>query len=570
MAAASILVLVGVHVYMAWDSVIPIYWDDEMGYLSNALVLAGHPAPDLGGQSYYLGWSFVLTPIWWFTTDPAIVYRAAIVLSVIAGIALVIPLALIARRLGVALPWAITMGAVVAVAPARALMSNFVLAENFLALVVALCVWAALRFAARKTVGRAATLGLLSSLVFLTHGRATPILIATGLWFLVTLRRSPRASIVGIATAVIPSIGGFLLYRGISSLMYHGGVDRETAGLDRLFSPDVAALFKAFSGQTWYSDIAWLGLSVFGTLVLGARLWREIRRRRLGVGTWAMVALIGVVIISATFTADPISRAVPRIDILSYGRYLDPFLAVLSLLGLVALWKRPRKRVWVAAIAITAVLGVIQHFVLQPTLTTSPTRWWAPISVAGLLQYPWPNVSDRTIPPYTLATAVVLVLLVVAFVLRRFRRILVVALLIAMAGSSVVAEVRTIRPFFDHSYSTFTMRESVREFKDDPISFDLSGLGAQRAFGTKADVSSRNAFQFWLAGSSVPVFDSSKKAPSTELVISRRDWPLAKSLGAKLVLENTDSFDDALWVLPGALQDKLAADGRLLDSSASG
>lgn len=560
-AAVGVLVVVALNVYAARHAIFPIYWDDEAGYLSNAFVLSGGSAPDLGGQSYYLGWSLVLTPIWWITHDPGTAYRIAIGITVATGVALVAPLALIAHRLGVRAPTAVLLGAVVAAAPARVLMSNYVLAENFLTLAVAFTVWAALRFQARPTIGRAALFGALSALVFLTHARATPILVATVLWLLLGLRRRVVVSLVGIAAAIIPSAVGFLVYRSISAEMYPGAADREGVGISRLVHPDPAAVLMSLSGQAWYAGVAWLGLPVLGLIVLAPFIVRELRRRRLSLGAWLAVCLIGVVVISVTFIADPIARGVPRIDLLSYGRYLDPFTVPLALFGLVVLVRFATRRRVLISIGIVAVLGAIQVWVLQPTLTNEPGRWWAPVTNAGLLQYPWPNVTTATHPPFLIATVAAVIVLVVVLLFIRFPRLVAVGLISAFAVSSIVAEVRTIHPFFDHFYaSDFTIRNVVQEYRGDGISFDLSGLGNQHAVG-EADTVSRNAWQYWLIGTDVPVFRSADADPTTALVISRRDWPRAASLGARLVKADTGDLDNALWVMPGALQRSLTPRG---------
>ena len=559
------LAVLAAHFFAARYSTMPVYWEDETGYLSNALVMSGGHAPSLGGGSYYIGWSLLLTPLWWISSDPAVVYRIAVLLSATVGAAVTLPLALIARRLGVATPWAILLGAVVAIAPSRVVMSNFVLSENFLTFLVAFAAWAALRYHSRPTIGRAAVLGALSSWVFLTHGRATPLLIATCLWFLLSIRRARWRAIVGLATAILPSVAGFLVYRVLSAEMYSSTINREGEGLDRLFTPDISSLLQAATGQVWYSTVTWFGLALIGAILLGGRFWRELRRRRPGIGTWGAISLVGVLIVSTTFIADPIARGVHRYDLLSYGRYLDPFTTVIALVGIAAIWHRLSKKLSLAVVVIVAVIGAVQVLVLMPLLPTGDNRWWAPITNAGLLQYPWPNVTAATGPPYLIASVAALAAVVAIFLLRKWPLVIVVLFAAVLATSSYVAEKTTVRPFFAHFYQDFTLRTTLQAYAGDPISFDVGGLGDQTAQGTKADTVSRNAYQFWLSGKDVPVFSSDTSAPPTELVISRKDWSLASGLGARLIAVDSDSFDNALWVLPGALQDRLASEGKLLN-----
>jgi hypothetical protein len=549
-AVIAALCVIVAHTAAVWDSSSPVYWEDEIGYLSNSLVLAGGTPPDLGGKSYYIGWSLVLTPIWWFTTDPAVVYRVASALSALAGILLVVPLTLIARRLGVRLPWAIVLASIVAVSPSRVVMSNFALSENFLTLVIAFTALAAFRFQAHQTLARAATLGALSSLVFITHARASAVLIATLLWLLFRIRQTPAASSIGLAVAIVPSVLGFLLYRHVGELMYTSGSVRESNAIDRLINVDVPSLLAAASGQSWYSAVSWFGIAVIGLVVLTVRVVAEVRTRRFSIGFWGIAVVVGSVFISAGFIAKSIATHADRIDIFSYGRYLDPIVAVIALIGLVAVWRGASRRFAIAAAGLLCVLSVVQLAVLAPLVTTDAGRWWTPISNAGLLQYPWPGVSSATQPPFALATLGALLVLTVIIVVRRSRALVAIGLVVIMGASSAAAEVRTIRPFFDHTYSSFTLRYVLDDYKDQPISFDLDGFDGSPTV-------SRNAYQFWLAGERVPLFHSEIDAAPTQLVISRKNWDRAVSLGALRIAVDAPDLDNALWVLPGALQDQL-------------
>jgi len=61
------------------------------------------------------------------------------------------------------------------------------------------------------------------------------------------------------------------------------------------------------------------------------------------------------------------------------------------------------------------------------------------------------------------------------------------------------------------------------------------------------------------------VFDSVTSRPETTLVISRKDWDLADVWGARKIADDTGLFSNALWVMPGPLQEALASAGRLDD-----
>jgi hypothetical protein len=248
-AIGGALRAVAVNVLTAAGAEHPLYWEDEAGYLANAQVLAGVGSiPELSGRPYYIGWSFLLVPLWWILQDGQAVYLGGVVLSAACGIATGIPLALIARRWGLSLPLAVVAAGVIVIAPGKSLYSGFAMSESFLTLCVVLALWAALRFAERVTVGRAATFAALVSLTFLTHGRAVPLLIAACLWFVWSLRRHLVVGIVGLAVAGSVSGSGFLLYRHVAGLIYGSAGARESNGLSRLFNPDVLATLLSSIG----------------------------------------------------------------------------------------------------------------------------------------------------------------------------------------------------------------------------------------------------------------------------------------------------------------------------------
>ena len=119
-AGLAVVALIVSHAFAAFGASLPMYWEDEAGYLGNAQVMAGvGEIPELRGRPYYLGWSLLLVPLWWIFQDGQLVYQGAVVLSALCGIALAWPLALIARRFALSWPWSITAGAVIAVSPAR-------------------------------------------------------------------------------------------------------------------------------------------------------------------------------------------------------------------------------------------------------------------------------------------------------------------------------------------------------------------------------------------------------------------------------------------------------------------
>lgn len=560
---ALLAVLVIVHVYVASGANLPLYWEDEAGYLGNAQVMSGvGHIPSLRGRPYYLGWSVLLVPLWWILQNGQAVYVGAVVLSALCGIATAIPLALIARRLGLSTPAAVSAGAVIALSPDHALLSGFGLPENLLGLLVAFAAYFGIRFHQEKSVGNAVGLALFVGYSFATHGRVIPIVIATGLWFLWNLRRHALAAVIGIVSMGLVAGLSFLLYRHVTDLLYVNAAGaRESVGVGRILHTNFLATVMSGLGQVWYFVFATVGLTILGFVVLWRQLRSEWKRRIPGVALWTFVSLAGMAIISFTSIAAPIANASSRLDILSYGRYLDPIMVPVSLLGLVLVIKGLSRRIAIATVVSAIAIGVLWFVIVYRNRTVIGTQWWAPINITGTLQYGWSYHARYQSAPWSVATVVVVVALVAMLLLRKRPAILIGLLAVFLTVSTVYAQERVIKPFFAPWESSFTLRTAIADnplLRGVPVSFDTNGMVAI------GDIASKNAYQTLLAPTYVPLVDSSVDRPKTELVIARQTWPEADQLGARKIANDTGLFSNALWVLPGKLQDELSARNELI------
>jgi len=558
-AALAVIAVVVIHVVVALNSSIPVLWTDELGYLSNAQVLSGVGEPrDLAGRGYYVGWSLLITPLWWFTSDLDLIYQLSVAMSVVFGIATMLPLAAIARRTGLSWTWSIGLGAVISLAPSRTSMSNFALAENFLAFFVALTVLAGMRFASSKTILSAVLFGASAGMVFIIHGRAVPVAIAAGLWFIWSLRRHLAPALAGGAVLGIISLGGFLLYRWVISFMYPASADREASGIDRIFGSDPTAVLTSGGGQVWYMLAAWAGLTLLGGIWVSRIAIAELRAKQPSIATFSLVTLVGAFIISATWVSRTVGAGRDRLDIYSYGRYLETYGPILALFGLILVIKGISKRVAIVAAIATIVISAVFFLLIAPRAPLDGILFWGATSVPGLLQWPWPHVSSQLQPPWIYAGAFAIIALVATWFLRSKPVIVVTIAAVFFAGSSVAAEVRTVTPYFAGFEESFGLRTALAEYRDATVSFATDGMNEP---GMDRDSVSRNAYQYWAAPRAVAVLDTDETVPTTDLVIARKDWDNASEFGALKIADDTGIFDNALYVLPGALQDELLADG---------
>jgi hypothetical protein len=542
-----------VHLYAASGAHGPVWTDDEIGILANARVIAGVGEPyELAHLSYYPGWSVVLAPLWWVLSDPADVYRAGVLLAALCGIALVAPLAALARRSGLGSPAAVVVASVVAVAPGRVVMSTYVLTENALTLVLVLTALAAVRYAERRTTASAVVLGALAAASFVVHGRVVAVLGMTLVWLVVDGVRRQRGAFVGAATAAVVALAGFRLHLWVSAQLYGSAGAREASALSTLDEIVSVAGLRSLVGQLWYTGAAWLALPTIGVAVVLLLCVREARRRRPDLGWWALGAVVGSLVISVPGVSAAIARGSDRLDVIAYGRYLEPVLVPLALVGLAWFVARARLRPLVVVAAVTVAVALV--FQLWIVATSERGGWWAMINIAGLLGRSWPFQGDPGAPPWVAfgITAVVAALAyVVAARWRRARWVVVAVLGVYLVVSSVSALTRVVHPENAQLGAAPDLAAVVRDLDPDELSYDTR----------QADWVGQNLFQFWLTGITVHPFDSRDEAAPTDLVISRSAWWRGEREGARRVAGS--QRDEALWVMPGPLADSYAEQGFL-------
>lgn len=529
----------------------PVWSDDEIGILANARVIAGVGEPyDLAHLSYYPGWSIVLAPLWWITTDPLEVYRYAVLLSSLAGIATMLPLTALARRIGLSLPLAVIAAAVVVVNPARTVMSTYALTEGALVLVVSLTLAAAVRFAASRRAVDAALLGVASAASFVVHGRMVALLGMTLVWFAVEVLRRRRVGLVGLVSTIVPAVLGFLLHVRVSTLLYGSEGSREGSAVRILLGADVEAVLRSGVGQLWYGMAAWVVLPVIG---LGLVLWacrEELRRREPAVGWWGLGVITATTLVSTVSASAAIARGSNRLDIVAYGRYLDPVVTPLALLGVALLLRQVvRVRHLAVVVGVSVVLAAVFLLLIVPAAPRG--GWWAPINLAGLLGRSWPPPGDPGPAPWLVLSLTAVAGAVAYLVLRRWPLLPVAGLLVYFAASSVLAQERLVLEYNEALGAPPDLVAVIEELDPDELSFDT----------IRADWAAQNLYQYWLTGRTVHVFTSWRESPPTDLVIARDEWGRGERAGARVV--SGSHRDDTLWVMPGPLADELEAAGML-------
>jgi hypothetical protein len=229
--AAGWLALAGLRVWFGRHQVMPLANPDETAYLIAARVLAGGPGADLSGSTLYQGgYPLLITPVYWFTSNPAIVYHAVLVVNSAISAA-VLPLGYLAcRRLGLDRPAAYGAATVAALMPAGLFYSEYAMTDAVfpvitLAWLLATHSWLTAS-SARGRLAAAAGSALLAAFAYVIHSRGLVLLAGYAAVGAVIAWRRPdhataRLSVVLAAlTAMVTGAAGWALNHRLSTFLY--------------------------------------------------------------------------------------------------------------------------------------------------------------------------------------------------------------------------------------------------------------------------------------------------------------------------------------------------------------
>ena len=138
------LVQVGLRAWLSRAQVVPLATPDESAYLIAARVLAGgSPANFSYSTLYPAGYPLLITPVFWFTSNPVTAYHAVLMINAPISAALM-PLGYLAcRRLGLDRPAAYAVAAVTALLPAAFFYAEYAMTDAIYPVLV--LAWAAHR-----------------------------------------------------------------------------------------------------------------------------------------------------------------------------------------------------------------------------------------------------------------------------------------------------------------------------------------------------------------------------------------------------------------------------------------
>jgi hypothetical protein len=411
---AGWLVQAGLRAWLSRAQMVPLATPDESAYLIAARVMSGGVTANFSYSTLYpAGYPLLITPVFWFTHNPATVYHA-VLLGINAPLsALIMPLGYMAcRRLGLERPWAFGVAMVAALLPAALFYSQYAMTDAIFPVLVlgwllAVHSWLTAR-SARGQYLAAAGSALLAGYAYAVHSRGAVMVagyVVVG--FLVAWRRLvPRRTAIAAAVALCVPLGtSYLLNHHLSSVMYPSG-PRTLAGeaLIRLRTAHgVIFVLEMAIGQLWRFVLDGWGVSGLG---LAAAVF-VIFRRGVRVELRIMAALAaGVALVTAVTSPAALPPTQPQAW--ASGRYLDGLVVAFFLAGVAVLLRAAPRQVLIGAACVVPPTLLAALVVTVYAGSSVPTSGFGAAFVfaePAVLTQNWTHAS------VLLATAVAFVLL---------------------------------------------------------------------------------------------------------------------------------------------------------------
>ena len=570
-AVISVVTLLVLNIIVSRTAIAPRTPWDEIAPLQMARELAGQgPVSQMSGAGYYPGWGILLTPIWWFTQDPAEVYAATIGVVIALAMITILPLMQIARLLGLTSAQAVTAAALTLSVPARTVNADYTLAENLLALLVACSALAAFRLWQRPSPLTLVLFILAVTAAYLTHTRALAVVLAAAVWLLLFVLRDWRVTVGGAALLV----GGYwlvkLLVAEITVPMLLSGFGQGELLGDKLENLAPGPFFRVAFAQAWGQFAGSFGVTALGLVVLAFFVWRELRALR--VGPYGFMA--GLLFIASVVSVIAWSNAGPqeRFDAQVYTRYIDPFAVLAMLLGVVALLRVVRRPLLLVAAGLVVVDTAVVLLKVAPWANTWGTTngpansaailAWTPLRPSEPFPHPLIPAPGNANELWFWASLCLVAGVVVMFAVRTRPRALAVLMLISFAVLSLFANPSQPRDYPAPFTEALESAESVSGDPAGSLSVDLD-MECRGPDLTHHQVT--NWSGYWLSPREVEIVDPRQDENyDSDIVIACGDWPRGQALGAEAIA-GSGYYTYKVWVLPGELQNELDDAGLLVE-----
>jgi hypothetical protein len=353
----------GLRAWFGRMQVMPLANPDETAYLIAARVLAGGPGADLSGSTLYPGgYPLLITPVYWFTSNPATVYHAVLIINAAISAA-IMPLGyLVCRRLGLGRPAAYGVATVAALVPAGFFYSQYAMTDAVfpvitLAWLLATHSWLTAS-SARGRYAAAAGSALLAGFAYMVHSRGLVLLAGSAAIgaFMAWRRPDPKTSRRSVAAAALIALAtvgaAWTLNRYLAAAIYPEGA-RSLSGqmTTRLHSvQDMIHVFEMAVGQLWRLVLDSWGIAGIGLVAALAVIVRRGVRTDLRI-----MAGLAVAVTAAIACIAPAALPANQTQTWASGRYLDGMIIVFVLAGAVVLLRAGLRPILACAACVTAL-----------------------------------------------------------------------------------------------------------------------------------------------------------------------------------------------------------------------
>lgn len=575
LAIAAPLLAAATTVWVAWNAGHPSFPFDELDQFQMSRLILGLDTPRTIGAGYYPLWSFLLAPIWLFTSDPFVFYSATIAIGVVVGLSTIAPLAHLARRLRLTREQSVTAASIVVTMPAVVIQADYGLSERLLFLMVALTTLTAWRLWERPGYARAVLFASVVAAMYFTHARMLAVVLAAAAWLLLFLLRNWRVGIVAFVTLVALVILADWSARYLNTALL-GDFSQGENLLATLRASRPGLLLRSALGQAWTQIVGSFGLVAVGLVAVVRWSWFELRRLRAGRATFVLALVASSYLLTVIKWASDYhlyTRPWRRLDVWLYGRYLDPvaILLVLIALGLIIRGIRRAPVLWAGTVSIAVMVPTVFWVALD-----APTWGYVtPAHIPGVMPWwwtlpaePFPD-GERIVPTlfnedrfWVIASLCTLAVLALLLLLRRRALLLTAGLAVLFAASSVVADGAS-----DHFHeiegtppaAISGLRSAIAEAGGASVAFDV---GCDPNGGQSAVT--QNYFGYWLLPEIIETFNSAKRSVTPDVVISCQGVATPPGVPDDAVLVPDSAFlGHEVWVRPGRVSDALQAAGDL-------
>jgi hypothetical protein len=533
---AGWFVQAGLRAWFSRAQLVPLDNPDETAYLIAARVLAGGPAADFSGATlshstlYQGGYPLLITPVYWFTSSPAAVYHAVLLINAVVS-ALVMPLGYFAcRRLGLGRPAAYVVATIAALLPAGFFFSEYAIADAIfpvvtLAWLLATHSWL-VAVSARARYAAAIGSALLAGYAYAVHPRGLVLLAgwaAVGV-FIAWRRPTARGSVAAAALAAVVAVGAaWALDRYLTSALYAEGT-RNLSGqllttLESVYG--VIHVAEMAGGQLWRLVLDSWGIAGIGLVAATAAIARRGVRTDLRV--MASLSVGVTVLIACTAPA-----ALPPHQTLTWasGRYLDGMIVTFFLVGAAVLLQVPTRPILVCTACVAGLTVVTAMTVAVYAGTSLPTGRGRRFNFGGpaVLTQNWHHAS------VLVATAVALGLLllwVYLAILGRYLRVLTWVAGAAVAALSLVAVAQLT------AYCSVVDNARAQAMGTTEMAA-VGGLKPGEQVAVASDINGilRLAQTFEVSSTEVQFFNPVLQSPPADATVVDAKWPSGQPASA--------------------------------------